>query len=190
MHVFVFTLFLAFSSTAAAAEKTAIFAGGCFWCMEAAFQDKTGVIDVVSGFTGGTLPNPTYKGNHEGHVEAVLVTYAPDIITYEKLLQIYWRNIDPFDGGGQFCDRGPSYRPAIFYTDAEQRELANGSKTGMIERFFEQQVLVPVREAMAFWPVEASHQDYYIKNPIRYQLYRKGCGRDARLEAVWGQAGY
>ncbi len=180
--------FLLLMFTGSATADTAIFAGGCFWCMEEAFQETHGVKDVVSGFTGGTMENPTYSGNHEGHYEAILVTYNPDVISYDKLLKVFWRNIDPFDGGGQFCDRGHSYKSAIFYKGPEQESFANASKTEMIERFMEQQVLVPIFPASKFWPVEESHQDYYKKNPFRYQLYKKGCGRKARLEEVWGPA--
>ena len=166
----------------------AIFAGGCFWCVEAAYQDVEGVLDAVSGFTGGTLQNPTYRGNHQGHYEAVEITYNPEVISYQNLLDLFWINIDPFDDRGQFCDKGPSYRSAVFVADATQRELVVASKTRVEERFPQQTVVTEILPVAQFWPVEANHQDYYKKNPIRYSYYRFGCGRDARLQEIWGEA--
>ena len=171
----------------ASADK-AIFAGGCFWCMESDFQDLDGVVDVISGFTGGDLPNPTYKGNHQGHYEAVQITYDPAVVSYQELLNHYWVNIDPFDDHGQFCDKGFSYRAAIFVSDDGQRELADASRAAVVARFPDQQVVTQVLPANTFWPVEAYHQDYYLKNPVRYKYYRWNCGRDQRLEAIWGEA--
>ena len=173
---------------AAAETEQAIFAGGCFWCMESDFQDLDGVIDVISGFTGGELPNPTYKGNHEGHYEAVQITYDPAVVSYQELLDHYWINIDPFDDRGQFCDKGFSYRAAIFPRDDGQLELADASRAAVVERFPDQQVVTQVLPANRFWPVEEYHQDYYLKNPVRYKYYRWNCGRDQRLEAIWGKA--
>ena len=167
------------------AEK-AVFAGGCFWCVESAYQDIEGVSAAVSGFTGGTLQNPTYKGNHSGHYEAVEVTYDPAVISYQELLDLFWVNIDPFDDRGQFCDKGPSYRSAIFVVDASQRELAAASKEVVEARFPNQGVVTQILPGNRFWPVEEYHQDYYKKNPIRYRYYRFGCGRDARLQEIWG----
>ena len=181
-------LLLLLAWAGAAKADTAIFAGGCFWCVEQAFQDVTGVTDAVSGFTGGTLENPTYRGNHRGHYEAVMVSYDSSIISYDELLTIFWRNIDPFDGGGQFCDRGFSYKSAVFYKGEEQRAFANASKGEVIESFHEQQVLTQLLPVSRFWPVEEAHQDYYMKNPIRYRFYKRGCGRAARLEQIWGEA--
>ena len=166
---------------------TAVFAGGCFWCVEAAYQDIEGVTGAVSGFTGGNLKNPTYNGNHRGHYEAVKVTYDPAVVSYEQLLKVFWHNIDPFDDRGQFCDKGPSYRSAIFFTD-EQRPLADASKDDMVRQFEPELVVTELLPAAKFWPVEAAHQDYYKKNPIRYHFYRTGCGRDRRLNQVWGDA--
>ncbi len=163
----------------------AVFAGGCFWCVEAAYQDVDGVLDAVSGFTGGKLKNPTYSGNHRGHYEAVKVTYDPAVISYEALLDLFWVNIDPFDGRGQFCDRGHSYQSAIFVSP-DQREAASNSLEAVSAAFPGRKVVTEILPAAAFWPVEASHQDYYSKNPIRYRFYRSGCGRDARLKAIWG----
>ena len=166
---------------------TAVFAGGCFWCVEAAYQDIEGVTGAVSGFTGGKLKNPTYNGNHRGHYEAVKVTYDPAVVSYEQLLKVFWHNIDPFDDRGQFCDKGPSYRSAIFFTD-EQRPLADASKDDVVRQFEPELVVTELLPAAKFWPVEAAHQNYYKKNPIRYHFYRTGCGRDRRLNQVWGDA--
>lgn len=166
---------------------TAVFAGGCFWCVEAAYQDIEGVTGAVSGFTGGKLKNPTYNGNHRGHYEAVKVTYDPAVVSYEQLLKVFWHNIDPFDDRGQFCDKGPSYRSAIFFTD-EQRPLADASKDDVVRQFEPELVVTELLPAAKFWPVEAAHQNYYKKNPIRYHFYRAGCGRDRRLNQVWGDA--
>ena len=176
------------SLIAEGALEKAIFAGGCFWCVEAAYQEVPGVEAAVSGFTGGSLPNPTYSGNHQGHWEAVQLTFDPEVISYESLLAIFWRNIDPFDAGGQFCDRGHSYKSAIFVLDEAQRQLAEASRQKVIEQFPSEQVVTGIREATRFWPVESYHQDYYVKNPIRYRFYRAGCGRDQRLETIWGEA--
>jgi len=168
-------------------SATALFAGGCFWCMEADFQKVEGVLDVVSGFTGGSLPNPTYSGNHEGHFEAVRVTYDPAVIDYQGLLDVYWPNVDPFDDGGQFCDRGDSYRSAIFPATADERQLAEASRREVSERFDGREVHTEIRPARRFWPVEEYHQDYAEKNPLRYRYYRWSCRRDARLQSLWGQ---
>lgn len=164
---------------------TAIFAGGCFWCMEADFQDVEGVTDVVSGFTGGTSRNPTYDGDHKGHYEAVRITYDPAVISYQALLDRYWVNIDPFDDAGQFCDKGPSYRAALFVSE-DQRALAEASRQRVIDRFPDQRVVTEVLPAATFYPVGEHHQDYYRKNPLRYKYYRYRCGRDGRLADVWG----
>ena len=183
-----FLLSLSLALPAIADTDQAIFAGGCFWCMESDFQDLDGVVDVISGFTGGDLPNPTYKGNHQGHYEAVQITYDPAVVSYQELLNHYWVNIDPFDDRGQFCDKGFSYRAAIFVSDDGQRELADASRAAVVARFPDQQVVTQVLPANTFWPVEAYHQDYYLKNPVRYKYYRWNCGRDQRLEAIWGEA--
>ncbi|MEP4484388.1 MAG: peptide-methionine (S)-S-oxide reductase MsrA [Halioglobus sp.] len=178
-------LFMA--ANAAQAETTeAVFAGGCFWCMESDYQDREGVIDVVSGFTGGTLQNPTYNGNHDGHYEVVKVTYDSSIVSYQELLDNYWVNIDPFDSRGQFCDKGPSYRAAIFVANAEQEALAKASLEKVVARFPDETVVTEILPSSTFWPVEEYHQDYYLKNPVRYKYYRWNCGRDQRLEAIWG----
>ena len=154
--------------------------------MESAYQERDGVLEVVSGFTGGALKNPTYNGNHQGHYEVVKVTYDTDVLSYQDLLDQYWVNIDPFDPRGQFCDKGPSYRSAIFVADATQRELAEASKARVAAEFKDKTVATEILPAATFFPVEAYHQDYYSKNPIRYRFYRTGCGRDRRLKAIWG----
>lgn len=172
----------------AAAEK-AILAGGCFWCMEADFEKLAGVTDVVSGFTGGTLPDPTYNGNHEGHYEAVEITYDPAKVSYEQLLDHYWVNIDPFDAQGQFCDKGHSYLSAIFVANETQRKLAEESRQHVVAQFPSEKVITPILDAATFYPIkgrEIGHQDYYKNNPVRYKAYRWGCGRDARLKEIWG----
>ncbi len=176
------------ASTLPAQADRAVFAGGCFWCMEQAFQELKGVHDVISGFTGGTLENPTYDGNHSGHYEAIEVTYDAEVISYRQLLEIYWRNIDPFDAQGQFCDKGSSYLSAIFVADDAQRDLAEESKAKVIKQFPGQTVVTPVLDATPFYPVKAYHQDYYLKNPLRYRFYKHACGRPARLKAIWGEA--
>jgi peptide-methionine (S)-S-oxide reductase len=180
-------LFLGAANSARAATTEAVFAGGCFWCMESAYQELEGVVEVVSGFTGGDLPNPTYKGNHAGHYEAIRVSYDPALISYQQLLDHYWVNVDPFDPRGQFCDKGPSYRAAIFVAGTEQRQLAERSRDEVSARFPGQAVVTEIREAGRFWPVEEYHQDYYLKNPVRYKYYRWNCGRDQRLKQIWGE---
>ena len=186
--LFLLSAVLASFSTVAVADK-AVFAGGCFWCMESDFEKLPGVTDVVSGFTGGTLENPTYNGDHTGHYEAVEVTYDPDIVSYQQLLDHYWVNIDPFDARGQFCDKGPSYLSAIFVANDLERELAEASRVKVVERFPNRKVVTPIHDASVFYPIkgdESYHQDYYKKSPVRYKFYRWNCGRDQRLAEIWG----
>lgn len=178
---------LAFIS-GAQADK-AIFAGGCFWCMEADFEKLDGVSDVISGFTGGTIKNPTYSGNHRGHYEAVEVTYDPARVSYQELLDHYWVNIDPFDAQGQFCDKGSSYLSAIFVANETEKKLAEQSRWKVAEMFPDQKVVTAILPASTFYPIkgdESYHQDYYKNNPIRYNFYRYSCGRDRRLKEIWG----
>ena len=176
-------------AAAAQAEK-AIFAGGCFWCMEADFEKLDGVTDVISGFTGGTATNPTYNGDHTGHFEAVQVTYDPAEISYEGLLDYYWVHIDPFDPRGQFCDKGPAYKSAIFVADDGERQLAEQSRQKVQAMFPDQKVVTAILPASTFYPIKGKegeyHQDYYKKNPIRYHYYRYTCGRDQRVHEIWG----
>ena len=169
----------------------ATFAGGCFWCMEPPFDKLDGVISTISGYTGGTVPSPTYEQvstGRTGHTEAVQVTYDPSKVSYEKLLDVFWHNIDPTVEDRQFCDVGSQYRSGIFVHDAEQRRLAEASKAGL-ERSkpFKGAIVTEIADAAAFYPAEEYHQDYYLKNPIRYRFYRGGCGRDARLRELWGE---
>lgn len=182
------------SATADDAEtrgaSRAVFAGGCFWCMEPPFEKEPGVIKVISGYTGGHVDNPTYEQvSHEatGHYESVEVWYDPSKVSYERLLEIFWRQIDPTDAGGQFVDRGPSYRSAIFYLDEGQRKAAEASKAALAATGrFGEPLVTPVIEAKKFYPAEEYHQDYYKKNPVRYKYYRWGSGRDKFLEKTWG----
>ena len=181
------TMLLAIAAQTFAA--TAIVAGGCFWCMESDFEKLEGVTDVISGFTGGTLPNPTYNGNHTGHYEAVEITYDPQKLSYTQLLDYYWHHIDPFDDGGQFCDRGHSYKSAIFVANDEEMKIAEKSKLEAQAMFPDQKIVTPILPAITFWPIKGEenyHQDYYKNNPVRYKYYRWGCGRDQRLEEIWG----
>jgi peptide-methionine (S)-S-oxide reductase len=181
-------LALAAAVPAAAGEARATFAGGCFWCMEPPYDELEGVISTTSGYAGGRVPDPTYEqvsGGGTGHAEVVQVVYDPQVVSYEKLLEVYWRNVDPFDEGGQFCDRGDQYRTAVFYHNGEQRRLALAGK-GDLERRFGREIVTEVEPLEAFYPAEEYHQDYYRKNPIRYKFYRTGCGRDRRLREIWG----
>ena len=180
-----------FYASLAHANKTekAILAGGCFWCMESDFEKLAGVTDVISGFTGGKLKNPTYNGNHRGHYEAVEITYDPAIVSYKAILEHYWVNIDPFDAKGQFCDKGPSYLSAIFVANEQERKLAEQSKQAVSKQFLNKTVVTPILNTSTFYPIkgdESYHQDYYKNNPIRYNTYRWRCGRDNRLEEIWG----
>jgi peptide-methionine (S)-S-oxide reductase len=182
-------LVIALSHASIVAADKAILAGGCFWCMEADFEKLEGVTDVISGFTGGTVKNPTYNGNHEGHYEAVEITYDAKKVSYEELLEYYWVNIDPFDATGQFCDKGSSYLSAIFVANETERKLAEESKRKVIEKFPGKKVVTPILNASTFYPIkgdESYHQDYYKKNSIRYKIYRWNCGRDSRLKEIWG----
>lgn len=179
---------LLFYASHAAADE-AILAGGCFWCMESDFEKLDGVSEVVSGFTGGSLKNPTYYGNHEGHYEAVAITYDPNKISYEKLLAHYWVNIDPFDDEGQFCDKGHSYLSAIFVANETERKIAEQSKRKVEAQFPARKIVTPILDASTFYPIkgkEIHHQDFYKKSPIRYNAYRWNCGRDKRLKEIWG----
>lgn len=172
----------------ASADK-AIFAGGCFWCMESDFEKLEGVSDVISGFTGGTIKNPTYRGNHEGHYEAVEVTYDPSKVSYQQLLDYYWVNVDPFDARGQFCDKGPSYLSAIFVANEKEKKLAQASRDKVVKQFPNKKVITPILNTSTFYPIkgdESYHQNYYKNNSVRYKYYRWSCGRDKRLKDIWG----
>lgn len=172
----------------AVADK-AVLAGGCFWCMESDFEKLKGVTDVVSGFTGGTLKDPTYYGNHEGHYEAVEISYDPNVVGYKQLLEHYWVNIDPFDADGQFCDKGHSYLSAIFVANENERKIAEESRKNVEKKFPGKKIVTPILNASTFYPIkgeESHHQDFYKKSPIRYKTYRWNCGRDKRLNEIWG----
>lgn len=174
------------------ATAVATFGSGCFWCTESDFDKVPGVVSTVSGYTGGTTANPTYEAvssGRTGHVEVVQVTFDPAKVTYKQLLDVYWRNVDPFDANGQFCDKGSHYRPVIFTHSAEQKKLAEESKAKAaadLSQKFKFPVVVSIEDAKQFTPAEDYHQDFYKKNPTRYSLYRTGCGRDARLKQIWG----
>jgi peptide methionine sulfoxide reductase msrA/msrB len=172
----------------AAGSKVATFAGGCFWCMEEAFEKLPGVVGVVSGYIGGKQPNPTYEevsAGGTGHAEAVEIRYDPKRVTYAELLHHFWRNVDPFTANAQFCDHGSQYRSAIFVHDSAEREAAEESKAAVAQRFG-QTVVTEIAAAGPFYEAEGYHQDYYSKNPVRYRFYKTGCGRARRLEQVWG----
>jgi peptide-methionine (S)-S-oxide reductase len=197
--VFVFAMILplaievayaATPSTGPTETAKATFAGGCFWCMEPPYDKLDGVISTISGYAGGKTKNPTYdevSRGTTGHTEVVQVTYDPKKITYEKLLDVFWRNVDPLTPNRQFCDVGSQYRTAIFYHDETQKRLAEESKKALGKRFKEP-IVTEIVAYTEFYPAEDYHQDYYIKNPLRYKYYRYNCGRDQRLEALWGPA--
>ena len=173
-----------------ALADTVVFAGGCFWCMEKPFEELDGVTSVVSGFSGGTVANPTYdevSRKTTGHYEVVEVVYNPQVVPFDTLLQVYWHNVDPFDDGGQFCDRGSPYRPAIFVRTPAERAAA-AATVSQVQEKFGLPVLVPVLDAAPFYAAEDYHQDFYRTNPAHYNRYRTGCRRDARLEQLWGDA--
>jgi len=178
----------AFGSEQRTAKAT--FAGGCFWCMEAPFDKLKGVVSTTSGYTGGHVKDPTYEqvsAGSTGHTEAVEVIYDPAKVDYAKLLEVFWRNIDPLDARGQFCDKGSQYRSAIFYHTDEQRRLAEASKATLeTSDHLGQTLVTEIVPATVFYPAEDYHQDYYTKNPVRYKFYRYSCGRDQRLQTLWG----
>ena len=177
---------------AGAATAKAIFAGGCFWCMEHPFDVLPGVVSTTSGYIGGQKKNPTYEevsAGRTGHTEAVQVVYDPKKVTYEKLLDVFWHNIDPTVKDQQFCDHGSQYRSGIFYVDDEQKRLAEASKATLDRnKPFSAAIVTEITRASEFYPAEDYHQDFYLKNPLRYKYYRSGCGRDARLKQLWGKA--
>ena len=177
------------SVSAQAQRPTAIFAGGCFWCMEPPYEKLKGVVSVTSGYTGGVTKNPTYdevSNGGTGHYEAVLITYDPRQVSYATLLDIFWRNIDPLDANGQFCDKGDQYRSAIFYRNEAERQLAEQTKR-RLEQTKRWKIATAILPASTFYPAETYHQDYYKKNPVRYKFYRFNCGRDYRLRQLWGE---
>ena len=171
------------------ATATAVFAGGCFWCLEADFDKLSGVIATESGYTGGKTPNPTYHqvgAGGTGHTEAVRVSYDPAKLNYQKLVDYFWRYIDPTVKDRQFCDIGSQYRSAIYWQNEAERKIVEASRDALLKSGKLPQVLTEIAAASAFYPAEEYHQDYYKKNPIRYAYYRRGCGRDARVHEIWG----
>ncbi len=173
------------------ATAVATFAGGCFWCVEADFDKVEGVISTTSGYIGGLAANPTYQQvvtGRTGHTEAVEVVYNPAVVSYERLLDVFWKNHDPLAKDRQFCDSGNQYRPGVFYHGDEQRALAEATRKKHQARF-KQPIQTEITAATTFYKAEDYHQDYYKKNPVRYQFYRFNCGRDARLEELWGKPG-
>jgi peptide methionine sulfoxide reductase msrA/msrB len=185
-------LFIGTVTTANAAPQksaTAIFAGGCFWCMVHPFEELPGVSKVISGYTDGRTRNPTYENYAAGgHVEVVEVVYDPAKVSYTKLLDVFWRQIDPTDPGGQFVDRGPQYRSAIFYLDDEQKMLAEKSKEELARSGrFDKPIVTEIKKASTFWPAEEYHQDFWKKSPLKYKFYRYNSGRDRFLDRVWGR---
>jgi len=187
-------LLMTFAAPGTAGDKGetgyATFAGGCFWCIEADFEKVEGVVAVTSGYTGGTVKDPTYKqvsAGGTGHTEAVRVVFNPEVVSYRELLDIFWHNVDPTVADRQFCDMGSQYRSGIFYHDETQREEAEQSRAELEQsKPFPETIVTEITAATAFYPAEAYHQDYYKKNNLRYSYYRKGCGRDRRLAELWG----
>lgn len=187
------TLLFTGAARADGAEKgleTAIFAGGCFWCVESDFDNVPGVLKTISGYTGGVTPNPTYKqvvAENTGHREAVQITYDPKKVTYAHLVDVLFHSVDPTDGGGQFCDRGHSYTTAIYATTPEQKRIAEEVKRKLqASGVLKKPIVTPIEDAGPFFPAEEYHQDFYTKSPVRYNFYRFNCGRNARVQALWG----
>jgi peptide-methionine (S)-S-oxide reductase len=192
LAVLLLALVLAPTARAAPADtlEVATFAGGCFWCMEEAFDAVEGVVSTTSGYTGGTVERPTYEqvsSGRTGHIESVQVIFDPAVVSYAELLGTFWHNVDPTDGGGQFCDRGSQYASAIFVRNERQRGLAERSKSAL-ESAHSLSIVTPVLQATTFWPAEEYHQNYYQKNSVRYRFYKFNCGRKARLEEIWSGA--
>ena len=178
----------AMTSDAIAASKSAIFAGGCFWCVEADFDSVPGVLSTTSGYIGGSAKTASYKAvsaGGTGHYEAVKIVYDPARVSYDRLVHIFWRSVDPTDAGGQFCDRGSSYKTGIFTMNEAERKIARASKNKAAAALG-QKIVTPIVKAGKFYKAEAYHQNYYTRNPIRYKVYRYGCGRNKRLRALWG----
>lgn len=175
------------------ATAKATFAGGCFWCMEEAYDPVPGVISTISGYMGGKTKNPTYEqvsGGRTDHAEIVQVEYDPSKVSYAKLLEVFWRNVDPTQKDGQFCDHGSQYRTAIFFHDDEQKKLSEASKAALMKsKPFKGEIVTEITKAPEFYPAEGYHQDFYLKNPVRYKFYKSGCGREARLQQLWGKSG-
>lgn len=189
-----FATICAMNTVDAAELEVATFAGGCFWCVESDFDNVPGVEQTVSGYTGGHVENPTYKqvsSDETGHREAVQIFFDPMQVSYAELVEVLWRSVDPTDAGGQFCDRGKSYETAIFVSSKEQREIAEASKQALENaKTLAAPIATTIEDAGPFYPAEEYHQDYYTKNPVTYRFYRYRCGRNARVEALWGEEAY
>ena len=186
-RILIILLFIFHNNLNAGENKKAYFAGGCFWCMEESFDQVKGVISTISGYSGGHLKNPTYQDviyKDTGHVEAIEIIYDPKIVNYEKLLNVYWKNIDPFDSAGQFCDKGKSYRSVIFFQTQPEKEFIEKSFK-KLEKKFKNKIVTLVWKFEKFYPAEDYHQDYYEKNFIRYLMYKKGCKREETLKKIW-----
>ena len=191
--IFLWMVMIMATNPAMAQEtETATFAGGCFWCMEHPFDELDGVISTTSGYTGGHKNHPSYaevSSGTTGHAEAIQIRFDPKRVTYQKLLDVYWRNTDPTTPNRQFCDVGTQYRPAIFYHSDAQKQAAEASKQQLMQhKPFDRPIITEITAAGPFWPAEEYHQNYYLKNPIRYKFYRYNCGRDQRLQQLWGEA--
>jgi len=191
LRMLLFTALFTVSYLQAAEPQTATFAGGCFWCVEEAFDKVDGVLDTTSGYANGNTNKPSYeevsKGK-TGYVESLQVSYDPQRVSYEKLLEVFWHNHDPTDGGGQFCDRGNQYRPAIFYGNEQQQRLAEQSRDALRKnKPFDRPIMTAIEPLNVFYPAEEKHQDYHQKNPTSYKFYKFTCGRASRLEQLWGK---
>ncbi len=190
MTIIVLSLCSLVTLKAIAKEQSAVFAGGCFWCTESDFEKLDGVISAASGYIGGRVKNPSYKqvsAGGTGHTEAVEVIFDDQTVSYSDLVEYFWKTIDPTDGGGQFCDRGQQYRSEIFYQTEEQRSIAQTSKDALAASgLLKTEIVTQLTPSSRFYPAEDYHQDYYLKNPVRYNYYRWGCGREKRLEELWG----
>jgi peptide-methionine (S)-S-oxide reductase len=188
---FILAILVFTAAGARAATDTAVFAGGCFWCVESDFDTVPGVISTTSGYTGGHVANPSYEqvsGKHTGHAESVQVVFDPEKVSYAQLVEFFWRSIDPTTRDQQFCDVGNPYRTAIFVRGAEQRAVAQASLAALEKsKTFKEAIVTEIVDATPFYPAEDYHQDYYRKNPLRYNYYRYGCGRDARVKELWGK---
>ena len=188
LYVILFLFFFNIKFVNAENIKHAYFAGGCFWCMEESFEKANGIREVISGYSGGNLPNPTYKEvtyENTGHFETVKIIYDQSEINFEHLLNLYWSNIDPFDAAGQFCDKGPSYRTVVFYQNNLQKQLVEKSINKIEKKFKEKKVVTFVKKFEKFYQAENYHQDYYQKNFINYLMYKKACGREEQLKRIW-----
>jgi peptide-methionine (S)-S-oxide reductase len=185
--IFVVATHVSYAAEQSQTTATAVFAGGCFWCMEKPYDHVDGVIKTESGYIGGKVDNPTYEqvsSGSTGHYEAIQISYDPKKVSYEKLLEVYWQNVDPFDARGQFCDKGQQYQAAIFVANPQEEAIAKASLAATQKKFPNQTIVTIILPVKTFYPAEGYHQDYYLKNPVRYNYYRYACGRDQRLKEI------